>query len=87
MNLHLVLESKESQITPNTKISKNKIPMILNNIFIKNFLLLITKPKIDFFSQNPVQFGRRAKRGGKWKIDFFSKVEMRGIEPRTGQCE
>jgi len=39
MNLHLVLESKESQITPNTKISKNKIPMILNNIFIKNFLL------------------------------------------------
>jgi len=41
---------------------------------MKNFLLLLillkTKPPIDFFAQNSVQFGRRAKRGDPQIVDF-----------------
>jgi hypothetical protein len=46
----------------------------VSHIFDKNFLLLLillkTEPPIDFFSQNPVQFGRQAKRGDPQIVDF-----------------
>ena len=37
--------------------------------------LLFTKPKIDFFFQFPVQFGRRAKRGGPEILDISESVD------------
>jgi len=33
-------------------------------------LFRATKPPTDFFAQNPLQFGRRAKRGEPTKFDF-----------------
>ncbi len=54
------------------------LPLSIMKIF-----LLLTKPKIDFFAQFSVQFGRRAKRGGKQEIDFFSNVDPGRFELPT----
>ena len=54
---------------------------------MKNFLLLLillkTKPPIDFFAQNSVQFGRRAKRGDLQIVDFSLLAPVVGFEPTT----
>ena len=49
--------------------------------------LLFTKPKIDFFFQIPVQFGRRAKRGGPEILDISEVVDPGRIELPFAQCE
>ncbi|TSC92702.1 MAG: recombinase, partial [Candidatus Berkelbacteria bacterium Athens1014_28] len=41
----------------------------------------LIKPPIDFFAQNSLQFGRRAKRGKPTKFDFSLLVPRRGLEP------
>ena len=56
---------------------------------MKNFLLLLillkTKPPIDFFAQNSVQFGRRAKRGDLQIVDFSLLAPRVGFEPTTNR--
>ncbi|MBU2416349.1 hypothetical protein KKH86_03980 [Patescibacteria group bacterium] len=42
---------------------------MVNNNFEK-FSFTNSKPPIDFFAQNSLQFGRRAKRGEPTKFDF-----------------
>jgi len=41
-----------------------------NEKFSFTFNFIKTKPPIDFFAQNSVQFGRRAKRGDPQIVDF-----------------
>ena len=40
-----------------------------------------SKPPIDFFAQNSLRFGRRAKRGEPTKFDFSLLVRREGFEP------
>ena len=42
-----------------------------------------TKPKIDFFFQVSVQFGRRAAKRRGEKVDISENVGMPGLEPGT----
>ena len=48
---------------------------------IKNFYFPLTKSPTDFFAQNPLQFGRRAKRGEPFKLAISFVVPRVGIEP------
>ena len=43
---------------------------------MKRFSFTNSKPPIDFFAQNSLQFGRRAKRGEPTKFDFSLLVRL-----------
>jgi len=56
-----------------TEIPKNFCDKRYEKIFFY-WIKFKTKPPTDFFAQNPLQFGRRARRSGRGKFDNSSLV-------------